>query len=171
MLVRAINVGGSGKVPMAELREIATDLGASDVSTYIASGNLIADVPGDPDTFDRGLEAAIESRFGFFRDVMSRSRLDVIAALDAHPFDIVEPKYSYVSFLAGSPTPAAIAQARTYETGADQWEVIGTEWHIRYANGAGRAEMKVDAIGTALGFPATARNINTVKKLIELADV
>ncbi len=42
--------------------------------------------------------------------------------------------------------------------------------HIRYANGAGRPDMKVDSIGRALKVPGTARNLNTVKKLIELAD-
>ncbi|MEO6604401.1 MAG: DUF1697 domain-containing protein, partial [Aeromicrobium sp.] len=45
ILLRAVNVGGA-QLPMARLREIAEELGASDASTYIASGNLIADVPG-----------------------------------------------------------------------------------------------------------------------------
>lgn len=169
VLLRAVNVGGA-KVPMAELREIAAELGATDVSTYIASGNLIADVPGTAADFDRALEKAIEERFGFFRDVMSRTPEQVRKALDAHPFEITEPKYSYVSFLTAEPTAAAIAKAETYETGDDQWQVIGTELHIRYANGAGRPEMKADSIGRALGVPGTARNLNTVRKLLELAN-
>lgn len=169
VLLRAVNVGGA-KVPMAELRSIAAELGATDVSTYIASGNLVADVPGKADDFDRALEKAIEERFGFFRDVMSRTPEQVRKALDAHPFEITEPKYSYVSFLTAEPTAAAIAKAETYETGDDQWQVIGTELHIRYANGAGRPEMKADSIGRALGVPGTARNLNTVRKLLELAN-
>ena len=84
-------------------------------------------------------------------------------------FEVAEPKYSYVSFLAGKPTAEAIAKAETYETGDDQWKVIGTELHIRYANGAGKPQVKADAIGRALKVPGTARNLNTVKKLIELA--
>ena len=154
---------------MAELREIATELGAREVQTYIASGNLIADVPGKGADFDRALEKAIEKRYGWFRDVISRTPAQVRKALDAHPFEVAEPKYSYVSFLAGKPTAEAIAKAETYETGDDQWKVIGTELHIRYANGAGRPQMKADSIGRALKVPGTARNLNTVKKLIELA--
>lgn len=169
MLLRAVNVGGA-QVPMAELRAIATELGATDVSTYIASGNLIADVPGKTDDFDRSLEQTIEQRFGFFRDVISRTPEQVRTALDAHPFEVVEPKYSYLSFLTAEPAPAAIAKAETYETGDDRWQVIGTELHIRYAHGAGRPEMKADSIGRALGVPGTARNLNTVRKLLELAD-
>jgi uncharacterized protein (DUF1697 family) len=169
ILLRAVNVGPA-QLPMAELRAIATDLGATDARTYIASGNLVADVPGTSATFDRALEKAIEERFGFFRDVISRTPDQVRAALEAHPFEVVEPKYSYVCFLLAKPTTAAVEKAETYETHDDRWQVIGTELHIRYANGAGRPQMKSEAIGRALGTPGTARNLNTVKKLIALSD-
>ncbi len=81
-LLRAVNVGGA-KLPMAELREIAADLGATDVSTYIASGNLIATPPKDLDGFERGLEQAIENKYGFFREVISRTRAELQEALAA----------------------------------------------------------------------------------------
>lgn len=148
-------------------------MGATEVRTYIASGNLVADVPGvdaDGAEFDRALEQAIERRFGWFREVISRTPAEVEAALDAHPFEVVEPKYSYVSFLTGTPTADAVGKARTYETGDDRWEIIGSEMHIRYAHGAGRPDMKDAAIGRALQVSGTARNLNTVRKLVELAD-
>lgn len=167
ILLRAVNVGGA-KVPMAELRDIASGLGATGVSTYIASGNLIADVPGDPAEFDRALERAVETQFGFFRDVISRTPDQVRDALAAHPFEVIQPNYSYVTFLAAAPTAEAIAKAQTFETHDDRWQVVGTELHVRYANGAGRPEMKADSIGRALGTPGTARNLNTVRKLISL---
>lgn len=168
VLVRAVNVGGA-KLPMARWREIAEDLGATDVATYIASGNLVCVPPDDVEAFDRAMEQAVEDEFGFFREVISRSRSEVQAALDAHPFEVIEPKYSYVTFLAGEPTAEAIAKARTFETGDDCWEVIGRELHVRYAGGAGRPQMKDASIGRALGVPGTARNLNTVRKLIDLA--
>lgn len=169
IFLRAVNVGGA-QLPMARLREIAEGLGATDVSTYIASGNLIADVPGKGADFDRALEKEIEKEFGFFRESISRTPSQVKQALDAHPFKVDEPKYSYVTFLAEKPTAEAIKKAETYETGSDEWKVIGSEMHIRYANGAGRPDMKVDSIARALKVPGTARNLNTVKKLIALAD-
>lgn len=167
-LLRAVNVGGA-KLPMAGVRELATDLGATDVSTYIASGNLICTPPKGLDAFERGLERAIEKRFGFFREVISRTATELQAALDAHPFEVVEPKYSYVSFMAKAPTKAAIEKAGTYETGDDEWKVIGRDLHIRYADGAGHEQMKSASILKALAEPATARNLNSVRKLIELA--
>ena len=168
LLLRAINVGGTAKLPMAELREIATDLGATDVSTYIASGNLLCAPPGDPETFDRALEQAIEARFGFFREIVSRSREEVAAALAAHPFEVVEPKFSYITFLTAEPTPEGIAAAREVPTGDDQWDVVGREMHVRYADGAGRPQMKDATIGRRLGVAGTARNLNTVQKLLDL---
>ena len=65
---------------MKELRSIAGDLGATDISTYIASGNLICTPPCRPDHFDRALETAIEQRYGFFREVISRSRDELVGA-------------------------------------------------------------------------------------------
>lgn len=169
VLIRAVNLGGTGKLPMAEWRELAESLGARDVSTYIASGNMVCTPPKDSDAFDRAMERAIKQRYGFFREVISRSRDEVSAALKAHPFEVIEPKYSYVTFLTGAPTAAAIAKAGLLATGDDLWEVIGRELHLRYAGGAGRAQLKDAALGRALGVAGTARNLNTVRKLIELA--
>lgn len=169
MLVRAVNVGGTAKLPMAQWRELAESLGASDVVTYIASGNMLCTISGGSHDFDRALECAVEERFGFFREVISRTPQQVSAALESHPFAVVEPRFSYVSFLTGEPTAEAIATAREMPTGEDRWDVIGEEMHIRYADGASRPQMKDSAIGRALGVSGTARNLNTVRKLLELA--
>jgi len=168
VLLRAVNVGGA-QLPMAELRSIAADLGASDARTYIASGNLVADVPGDPDVFDRALEQAVQERFGFFREVISRTPEQVRDALAAHPFEVVEPKFSYVSFLLREPEPEAVVAAGAVETGDDRWQVVGRELHLRYANGAGRAALDDKKLLRSLGTPGTARNLRTVAKLVELA--
>lgn len=168
VLLRAVNVGGA-TLPMASLREIATGLGAVDPRTYIASGNLVADVRGDPDAFDRGLERAIEAEHGFFREAISRTPAEMAAALAAHPFEVIEPKYSYVTFLLRAPTEAAVARARTFAVGEDLWDVDGREMHIRYRDGAGRPQMKDASIGRALGVPGTARNLNTVARLVALS--
>ncbi len=165
LLLRAVNVGGA-KLPMAELRAIAEELGATDVSTYIASGNLIANVPSG---FDRALEAAVQERFGFFREVISRTPGQLAAALRAYPFEVIEPRFSYVSFLLGKPKAAAIAAARKLPTGDDRWEVIGEDLHLRYADGAGKEQLRTAALMKALGIAGTARNLRTVEALVELA--
>ena len=166
--MRAVNVGGA-TLPMAEFRELLAGLGADDVRTYIASGNAIVTISSDPDAFDRAVEKAIEQRFGYFRECISRTPAEVAVALAAHPFEVFQPAYSYVNFLATQPTVDALEKARGYATGDDHWEVIGREQHIRYADGAGRPQMKVAPIARALGVPGTARNLKTVRALIDLA--
>ena len=171
LLVRAINVGGTAALPMAEFRALLAGLGAEDVTTYIASGNAVLDVPGDPVSFERDVEAALAARYGWSRDVMSRTPGELEAALAEHPFEVLDPKFSYVSFLAGAPTADAIASAEELATGGDLWRVSGRELHLRYENGAGRPQLNADALHRRLGVPGTARNLRTVEKLISLSSV
>lgn len=168
VLVRAINVGGA-KLPMVDLRAMATELGATDVSTYIASGNLICRPPGAPGDFDRALELAITDRFGYVREVISRSADDLMRAVDAHPFDVVEPKYSYVYCLTGTPDRDRVAGFAERDFGDDEFRVIGDDLHIRYADGAGRSRLTAPVIAKVLGVQGTGRNLTTIRKLIELA--
>jgi uncharacterized protein (DUF1697 family) len=177
ILMRAVNVGGA-KLPMAEFREILEGLGATNVRTYIASGNAVVDVPssggaaGGADAaaaFDRAVERAVTDRYGYVREAISRTPAEVEAALAAHPFDEIEARFSYLMFLAGEPTASALEKAQSYPTGDDLWAVIGREQHIRFVEGAGRPQMKSDAILKSLGVVGTARNLNTVRALIALA--
>lgn len=168
LLVRAVNVGGA-KLPMAEFREILSGLGGENVRTYIASGNAVLEVPGDGDAFDRAVEKALTERYGYVREVLSRTPQQLETALSAHPFDVTDPKFSYIAPLTGRPSDEAIGRARDVPTGDDQWEVIGEDLHIRYANGAGRAEYDMIKALKRLGVQGTARNLNTVRALIELA--
>jgi uncharacterized protein (DUF1697 family) len=168
VLLRAVNVGGA-KLPMAELRELATDLGATHVSTFIASGNLICDPPEDAKAFGAALEKAIEKKYGFFRECIVRTPSELTTARTNYPFEVDALKKGHIVFLLDTPARAAVAKARELETGADRWEVIGREMHIRYDHGAGRPDMNGPAIGKALGVAGTSRNLRTVDSLIELA--
>lgn len=168
-LFRAVNVGGA-TLPMADLRQWATELGAGAVRTHIASGNLICEPPGDPIEFARHLEHVVQEQRGFRREVIVRTPNDLRRALAEHPFEIRERKYSYIGFMPSEPTAAAIDKARGYPTGDDSWDVIGRELHVRFANGAGRPGMKSDSVLRSLAVPCTLRNLSTVTALIEKAE-
>lgn len=167
-LIRAVNVGGA-KLPMAQLREIATELGATEVSTYIASGNLLYTPPGEFTDFDRALERAIQERFGYYREVISRTPEQLRAALAAHPFEVIEPKFSYVYALTGTPSPQAVSDFESRDFPTESVQVIGDDLHIRYDEGAGTSKLTAAVIARVLGVQGTGRNLNTVQKLIDLA--
>ena len=168
VLLRAVNVGGA-RLPMADLRDLASGLGATDVATFIASGNLICVPPGEPSAFDRALERAVEERFGFFREVISRAPEELAAALAAFPFERTAPKSSYLHVLLAPPAPEAAEAFNTADFGADRAQVIGDVAHIAYAEGAGASKLTAAVLARRLGVQGTARNLDTVAKLVELA--
>ena len=169
LFVRAVNVGGA-TLPMAEFRALLAELGGENVRTYIASGNAVLDVPGDAARFDRAVEAAITERYGFVREVISRTPAEVSAALAAHPFEVVDPKFSYITFLTATPAADALAAAANVPTGADEWRLAGRELHLKFADGMGRAVLNLDRLLRSLGVAGTARNLRTTQALVELAD-
>ena len=168
MLLRAVNVGGA-TLPMDDLRALATELGATEVSTFIASGNLLCVPPGDSATFDRALERAVQERFGYFREVISRTPEELAAALAAYPFGRDAPRYGYLHVLAGLPAAAAAEEFNRTDFGADRAAVLGDVVHLRYANGAGVSKLDAAALFRRLGVQGTGRNLNTIAKLVDLA--
>lgn len=168
LFIRAVNVGGA-KLPMAEFRELLEELGAREVRTYIASGNAVLEFDGEPVAFERAVEAAVEQRYGYFREVMTRTPAELRAALEAHPFDVDDEARSYVSMLSAEPDADAIAAASSVRAGDDEWRVVGRELHLRYAKGAGQATLSQEALAKRLRVAATARNLRTIRKLLDLA--
>lgn len=167
VLLRAVNVGGA-TLPMVRLRAIATALGATAVSTYIASGNLLCSPPGDPDAFDRALEAAISEEFGFFREAIGRTPADVAQALAEYPFG--DAPRGHIYFLTGTPDAAAAAAFCAQDFGrGERLQVIGANLHLDYPGGAGSTTLTPAKIAQGLGVTGTGRNLRTTAKLIELA--
>src|SRR5690606_18026163 len=170
-MVRAVNVGSTGQLPMADWRALAEELGAGEVATYLRSGNLVCSPPPDVPAFERALAREVTERFGFFREVVSRTRTELVDALTAFPFGVHEPKFAHITFLVTEPATDAIASAEQVDTGDDQWSVRGRDLFVRYARGAGTAHPGMVKVPKLLGIPGTARNLTTVQKLIDLASV
>ncbi|WP_132992532.1 DUF1697 domain-containing protein [Gordonia zhaorongruii] len=167
ILIRAVNVGGA-KLPMARLRDIATDLGATEVSTYIASGNLLCTPSGDPGEFDHALEQAIADEFGYYREVVSRSPAEVEAALVAYPFG--DAAHGHLHFLTGVPDSTAAQNfCERDHGGGERLAVIGRDLHIDYPDGAGRTKLTAARIARGLGVTGTGRNLRTSATLVERA--
>ncbi|WP_076481915.1 DUF1697 domain-containing protein [Williamsia sterculiae] len=167
-LIRAVNVGGT-KLPMAELRQIAGDLGATDVATYVASGNLICSPPGSASEFAPALESALTERYGWSREVIARSAEDLEQAVAAHPFEVVEPKFSYVHCLVDAPEPERVEAFYERDLDGAEVRVIGDDVHMRYPNGAGTSKLTAAVLARSLGVQGTARNMRTVDELIARA--
>jgi uncharacterized protein (DUF1697 family) len=161
-LLRAVNVGGTGKLPMSELKAMCLAEGYTQVQTYIASGNVVF----SSDMSEAKVKAALERRIHAYAgkpvDVFVRTAKEMAAIVKANPFPDSPPNWTVAIFLDHAPS------ANTLDTAKNRTdEKIGLgkrEIYVAYGAGMGRSKLKIPE--TASG---TARNINTVAKLAEMA--
>src|SRR5262245_5710524 len=98
-LLRAVNVGTSSKLPMADLRSLCRDAGFARVETYIASGNVVFESNAAPLRVKAELEARLLAYAGKPVAVVVRTAQEMVAVLKGNPFLKAEPKYTYAFFL------------------------------------------------------------------------
>ncbi len=171
VLLRGVNVGGRARLSMTELRATLGNLGFKDVQTYLQSGNVVLE-PGDRSLGDLPgeIETAIVDGFGLRIRVIIRVREDLAAVARSHPFLDREADSSrfHVVFLDAMPDAARIAALDPDRSPPDQFEVKGQEIYLSYPQGQGRSKLSLDYFERALGVAGTARNWNTVTKLLEM---
>ena len=160
-LLRAVNVGGR-KLLMSDLRAIAGKLGLGSPRTFIASGNLLFTSGKSEAVVKRELETALAQHMGKPVEVMVRTAAELTQAVDANPF-ADEPGNRVVAiFFDAPPLEAAIEAAKNVTN--ERLARRSREIYVHFPDGQGRSKLKLG--GKALG---TARNMNTVAKLAELA--
>lgn len=173
-LLRGINVGGH-RVAMADLRHHFEALGLARVATFIASGNVIFDLPaGNPAALERRIEKHLEKALGFAVPTYIRTVDELREAVDAVPFPKVLATDSlYVNFLRTEPDEAARRAILALESPVDKFGFRGRElyWlcHGKISE-VSTAWPQLDKLArTGKGADGTSRNITTVRKLIEAA--
>jgi uncharacterized protein (DUF1697 family) len=170
-LLRGINVGGRGKVAMADLRELFSDLGFTEVTTYIQSGNVVFNGTGATGRMETRLDRTIEERLGVRTTVVVLTRARLAAAIAANPFpEQGEPKQLHAVFRRGG-YPAAdvqliaglVERARA-KCSRDQATVVDDVLYLHTPDGMGRSELAVLLQRSKAG-DGTARNWATVTRL------
>lgn len=171
LLLRAVNVSGRNRVPMAELRALLADrTELADVSTYIASGNVIVATPADADAVCAQVRDLIHEVFDVNTPVIHRSHDQLRTALDENPFpDAASDKLLHVMFLEGDPTPKAVDALMPRLVAGERIALTGRDLWIDYGDGGVHSSKLTTAVlHRALGVAGTARNIRTVRTLADL---
>ncbi len=174
-LLRGINVGGSRKVPMAELRTLIEGLGHQDVRTHLQSGQAVfTSGHGDEDTLAAELSAAIERHFGFGVDVIVRDHAYLKAVAEACPFPAgtLEPKQLHVTYFSEPVTADRFAEIDQDAFLPEEFRLGDRVLYLYAPNGLGRSKLAEHLSKPRLnkGVVATTRNWNTVLKLVELTE-
>jgi uncharacterized protein (DUF1697 family) len=170
-LLRGVNLGPARRVPMAELRRALQEAGFGDVRTLLASGNVLVDDDGAPETVARRVHDAIAEAFGLDVGVIVRSGTDLAGVVERNPLADVatEPlKRLQVVFFEAPPPPAARQAASAAAAGDEQVVFAGREAYSWHPDGVQGSKLARLLAGERLGL-ATARNWNTVTRLRELA--
>ena len=173
-LLRGVNVGGHHKIKMEELRDLYESLGLRRAQTYIQSGNVVfrTDVRDFPRLSER-IADAIVKRFAFRPGVILRTAADLRAVIAANPFASrrdLDHSRLLVQFLAGEPPADARERVLRIDSAPEELRMAGRELFIYYPNGVARPKVPWTVIERTLQTPCTARNWNTVRKLLEMAE-
>ncbi len=161
-LLRAVNVGGTGKLPMADLRDMCVGLGFEGVRTYIASGNVVFSASLSEAEVKAALEERLRAYAGKPVGVMVRTAQEMADVLGANPFPD-EPGNRTVAIFLDAPPPADALD--TVKNRRDEEVRLGTrEIYVAYGSGMGSSKLAIPA-----GAGGTARNMNTAAKLADLS--
>ncbi len=157
---------------MAELRDLLVGLGHADARTWIVSGNAwFTSDRDDGDAIAAEIEDALEARFGFAVAVLLRrlGELQAVIAANAIPDGTADPTHFYAVFLSADPEPGRLAAIDPDAVAPDRYAAGDRVIYAWYRNGLQTSKLAGQLTDRGLGVTATARNWNTVTKLVELA--
>jgi uncharacterized protein (DUF1697 family) len=161
-LLRAVNVGGTGKLPMTDLKTMCEAAGFKSVRTYIASGNVVFQSAKSESQVKAVLDVALAAYFGKPVGVLVRTVAEMVAVMVGNPFAEM-PGNRCVAIFLDEPPPADALHAVSGQS-REQLRLGLREIYVYYADGQGESKLKIPAAKNG-----TARNMNTVAKLAEMA--
>lgn len=167
-LLRAINLGGRNKVPMAELRALASELGWLDVSTFIASGNLLFRSDKSDADCAATLTSALAERFGFGIDVIVVGASEFREAVDRHPFADGDPQRVHLGLCSAPMSDAAAAKLAELAVGNERIAADGVRLYADFADGVHSSKLANRLASVVRPGFVTLRNVATSRTLADL---
>jgi uncharacterized protein (DUF1697 family) len=170
-LLRAVNVGGRGKVAMADLRALLAEMGFEAPQSLLQSGNLVFRSQPTGASLEALLEKETEARLGLATDFLVRTAAQWAQLVAANPFAPMakgDPGHLLVMPLKSPPDAIGLEGLRAWIPGRESIEAVGRELYITYPDGIGASKLTGAVIERRLETRGTARNWNTVTKLAGL---
>ena len=170
ILLKGINVGGHKKVPMAELRELLSKAGFSNVQSYIQSGNVFLETEETSYLkLEKDISETIESHFGFEVQVLVKQNKDLQRIFNDCPFPEEKKTASYFMMLHKTPKDdlVTLALEKIYE--GEEYHIINDCIYYYSAKGFGKSKFNMNFFERKLQTFATARNYKTMIKLLSMS--
>jgi uncharacterized protein (DUF1697 family) len=161
-LLRAVNVGGTGKLPMSDLKAMCEEIGFASVRTYIASGNVVFTSRKSEAAVKSALEKRLAAYAGKPVGVVVRSAAEMAQVASDNPFPKAAPNRTMAVFLDRAPPKDTLAHVRGQKD--EQIKFGRREIYVHYGDGMAKSKLIIPAAKTG-----TARNMNTVATLAKMA--
>jgi len=171
-LLRAVNVGGKGRVGMADLRSMAERMGLESPRTLLQSGNLVFRSTGRAAELEARLTAETAERLGVATRYLIRTAKEWDGLIEANPFGReaeADPAHMVAMPLMDAPSAESVTELRAAIRGRETVDAVGRTLYLVYPDGIGTSKLTNAVIERRLGTVGTGRNWNTVLKLKALA--
>jgi uncharacterized protein (DUF1697 family) len=163
VLLRAVNVGGTGKLTMGDLKRLCEQAGFRNVRTYIASGNVVAEYDGAEAEAKAALEAELQSYAGKPVGVIVRTAAEMAKVSVNNPFPDRAANLTAAIFLDRAPPADALKNVKGHAN--EEVRLSDREIYVHYPDGMGRSKLRIPAASDG-----TTRNMNTVSRLAAMAN-
>jgi uncharacterized protein (DUF1697 family) len=173
-ILRGINVGGSKKILMKDLKTLYEELGFEKVTNYIQSGNVIfqaEDHLTDIQAAEK-IKQLIFEKYAFNVQVLIRTIEEMLKTQRINPFlenKAIDIEKLHVTFLAEIPKPEYLESIKKYDYSPDQFGIVGKDVFVYCPNGYGRTKINNEFFESKLKVSASTRNWRTVCSLVEMA--
>lgn len=168
-LFRGINVGGRNILPMRELAEILEGMGCEDIKTYIQSGNVVfRSKKKKSNKAPKEISSKILDSRGFEPKVLLFEISDFKKAIENCPFKTENGKTLHFYFLDSPPNKPDIEGLTALQSKSEEFKLNKNIFYLYAPDGIGRSKLAAK-VERCLGVSATARNWNTVRKLMSMA--
>jgi uncharacterized protein (DUF1697 family) len=172
-LLRAINVGGTKKITMADLAGFFVALGFDQVRTIVQTGNVVfATGDASASELEAMLEREAKNRLGLDTDFFVRraAEWEDVVAQNVFPDEAEsDPGHLVVMALKETPGAADVSALQAAVQGPELVRAVGKQLYVVYPAGIGRSRLTLKLIERELGTRGTGRNWNTVLKIAEVA--
>jgi len=162
-LLRAVNVGGTGKLAMSDLKALCEAIGGKAVRTYIASGNLVFKSTHNETQIKAALEKRLHAFTGKPVAVIVRTAAEMTKVVAENPFPTA-PGNRVLTIFLDKAAPRDALKSVTGQAAHEEVRLGKREIFVRYGEGMGHSKLRIPA-----AKEGTARNMNTVAKLAAMA--
>lgn len=169
-LIRGINVGGKNILPMRNLVKILEDMRCEEVKTYIQSGNIVFKIEQNQKSqLAREISSRISEIYDFKPHVLLLDISELYAAISNNPFETDNGKALHFFFLDSFPQKPDMERLKAAKANSEEFKLDKTIFYLYTPDGFARSKLAA-IVEKSMGVPVTARNWNTVSKIMQMVN-